>query len=160
MCRSGPRRRSRNQICDGDETNGIASAVGTFRRSSKATCSALARRPALPDGSSGNTRVVVDALDKPVLVINGGAFEDLDGFAQQFTAYLHDHVWHGNLDAFNDILRGGFGTPEGGFVLRWQSSERSKELLGPVLFGTLVEIIRTHGPGGDEAEDGVELELM
>jgi len=34
------------------------------------------------------------------------------------------------LDAFNDILRGGFGTPEEGFVLRWKNSTRSQESLG------------------------------
>jgi hypothetical protein len=95
----------------------------------------------------------------PVLVIDGDTFDDLDGFAHQFSSYLSDHVWHGNLDAFNDILRGGFGTPEGGFVLRWLSSDRSRRMLGSVLFETLVEIIRTHGPGGDEADDCVELEL-
>jgi hypothetical protein len=35
-----------------------------------------------------------------------------------------------NLDAFNDILRGGFGTPEGGFILRWANSAISAERLG------------------------------
>lgn len=96
---------------------------------------------------------------KPVLVVDGSAFDDLDGFARQFSAHLSAWEWHGNLDAFNDMLRGGFGTPEHGFVLRWTESERSRDRLGSPLFLTLVEIIRTHGPGGDEAEDGVELEL-
>ena len=38
--------------------------------------------------------------------------------------------WGHNLDAFNDILRGGFGTPDGGFVLRWINSRLSQERLG------------------------------
>src|SRR6185369_17209859 len=38
--------------------------------------------------------------------------------------------WGHNLDAFNDILRGGFGTPEDGFVLRWVNSALSRERLG------------------------------
>jgi hypothetical protein len=38
--------------------------------------------------------------------------------------------WGRNLDAFNDILRGGFGTPERGFVLRWLNSGSSREALG------------------------------
>jgi len=38
--------------------------------------------------------------------------------------------WGHNLDAFNDILRGGFGTPEGGFILRWKNSAVSRERLG------------------------------
>jgi RNAse (barnase) inhibitor barstar len=38
--------------------------------------------------------------------------------------------WGHNLDALNDILRGGFGTPEDGFVLRWKNSSLSRERLG------------------------------
>ncbi|MFT3913434.1 MAG: barstar family protein [Anaeromyxobacteraceae bacterium] len=98
---------------------------------------------------------------KPVLVLDGSAFDDLQGFAREVSTSLlgGHHPFHGKLDAFNDILRGGFGTPEGGFVLRWKDSARSRAALGPGLFDTLVEIIRDHGPGGAEAEDGVLLEL-
>ena len=102
--------------------------------------------------------------------------------------------WGHGLDAFNDILRGGFGTPEGGFVLRWRNSDLSRLRLGhaetvrvlkkrltschpenvrfvraelrvarsgrgETIFETLVAIIQSHGPGGDEAEDGVDLVL-
>jgi RNAse (barnase) inhibitor barstar len=66
----------------------------------------------------------------PVLIIDGDRLDDLDDFAREFSALLEDHTWHGNLDAFNDILRGGFGTPEGGFVLRWLNSARSRQALG------------------------------
>ncbi|MFI7283288.1 hypothetical protein ACIBOV_23795 [Micromonospora chersina] len=31
---------------------------------------------------------------------------------------------------------------------------------GPTLFDELVEIIRDHGAGGDESEDGIVLELV
>ena len=34
-----------------------------------------------------------------------------------------------NLGAFSDILSGGFGTPEGGFVLRWSHAAESKSHL-------------------------------
>ena len=34
--------------------------------------------------------------------------------------------WGRNLDAFNDILRGGFGTPAEGFILRWTNSDQSR----------------------------------
>lgn len=131
----------------------------------------------------------------PVIEINGLRFNDLAGFAEEFsTQALAGHQWHGNLDAFNDILRGGFGTPEGGFTLRWLNSTLSTERLGyqetvswlegirktahpsnwpsidsrlegarrgegQTMFDMLVEIIRDHGPGGTEAEDGVLLEL-
>ena len=135
-------------------------------------------------------------MGKPVLDIDGANFDTLDGFYDEVERTLIPSVyWGRNLDAFNDILRGGFGTPEGGFVLRWVNSARSRTCLGfpetvryletkvlrchpssvplvqsdldaarqgegQTLFDILVEIIRVHGPGGEEAEDGVELELM
>jgi len=107
---------------------------------------------------------------------------------------IPDVLWGHNLDAFNDILRGGFGTPEEGFVLVWKHSDVSRKNLsyqetvrqlqlrlarchpsnrefvahdldsairneGSTVFDWLVEIIRVHGPGGDEAEDNIELDL-
>ena len=133
--------------------------------------------------------------DLPVLVIDGASFSDFDGFAREFSRLLRNYTWRGNLDAFNDLLRGGFGTPENGWVLRWLNSESSRAALGyeetarrlegllatchpsnrskiearigsarrsegPTLFDEIVDIIRTHGPGGDEFEDGVLLELI
>jgi hypothetical protein len=130
----------------------------------------------------------------PVLEIDGSRFDDLTGFAREFSRLLDDHVWHGNLDAFNDILRGGFGTPGQGFVLRWAHSDASRRALGwdatvewleknlltchpsnrprveaelaaarrgegTPLFDWIVEIVRIHGPGGDEADDNVRLDL-
>lgn len=130
-----------------------------------------------------------------VLEIDGQAFDDLEGFWDEVSRKLIPGAsWGRNLDAFNDILRGGFGTPKGGFVLRWLRSARSRECLGypetvryletkvlrchpenvpyvkeelaaarrgegTTVFDILVEIIRCHGDGGDEAEDAVELEL-
>lgn len=104
--------------------------------------------------------------DKPVLEIDGGRCRTLNGFYDEVERKLLQHGvrWGRNLDAFNDVLRGGFGTPDGGFVLRWRRSASSRKYLGvrrgEPLFDTLVEIIRTHGPGGEEAEDGVDLELL
>jgi len=37
--------------------------------------------------------------------------------------------------------------------------EAARAHTGPTVFETLVGIIRDHGPGGEEAEDGVELRL-
>lgn len=92
-------------------------------------------------------------------VLDGDAFADLGGFfAEVSRVMVPGRAWGRNLDAFNDLLRGGFGTPEGGFVVVWQHAARSKARLGDV-FDTLVEILRAHGPGGPEAEDGVELVL-
>lgn len=109
----------------------------------------------------------------PVLTIDGSRFVDYEGFQREFSELLDDHRWHGNLDALNDILRGGFGTPDGNFVLRWINSDRSRETLGAdeaircfgqglgnsTLFESIVDIIVLHGPGGSEEEDGARLEL-
>jgi RNAse (barnase) inhibitor barstar len=67
----------------------------------------------------------------PVIEIDGARFDDLQGFWDEISRKLiPGAAWGRNLDAFNDILRGGFGTPEGGFVLRWTNSARSRVALG------------------------------
>jgi len=84
----------------------------------------------------------------------------MDEFAKHFSQrVLREHRWRGNLDAFNDILRGGFGTPDEGFVLVWRDHLTSREHLGAASFDVLIKIIRDHGAGGHEGEDGVELVL-
>jgi RNAse (barnase) inhibitor barstar len=133
-------------------------------------------------------------MGKRIFEIDGNAFDDLEGFYDEIQRCLLTAPWGRNLDAFNDVLRGGFGTPDEGFVLRWLHSDRSRSALGypetiryledkvrrchpanvgfvraelesahrregQTLFDILVEIIRIHGPGGAEAEGGVELEL-
>lgn len=132
--------------------------------------------------------------DLPVLTLDGTRFGDFDGFTREFSTLLDGHTWHGNLDALDDVLRGGFGTPANGWVLRWTGSESSRAALGheaaarrledllgrahpsnraalaarlddarrgvgPTLFDEVVAVIREHGPGGREAEDGIRLEL-
>jgi RNAse (barnase) inhibitor barstar len=134
-------------------------------------------------------------MAKPLIEIDGTRFDSLNGFWNEISSrVIPGFQWGHNLDALNDILRGGFGTPEGGFRLRWVNFDRSKEALGysetirwlermlrecnplndwhvkeqlekarrgegPTLADTIVAIIKVHGPGGDEQEDGVELEL-
>ena len=95
---------------------------------------------------------------KPEIIIDANEFNDLGGFAVSEVVLRGQHCWNGNLDAFNDILRGGFGTPEPGFILVWRNHEKSRRDLART-FDTLLEIIRDHGPGGDEAEDQVDLRL-
>jgi RNAse (barnase) inhibitor barstar len=134
-------------------------------------------------------------MHKPVIEIDGLAFESLEGFFDVFGNVALGGTEYGqNLDALNDVLRGGFGTPDGGFVLRWKNSENSRHRLGfdetvryierklttchptnilhvrddlarasnregETLFEIICGILRDHGPGGAESEDGVELEL-
>jgi RNAse (barnase) inhibitor barstar len=66
-----------------------------------------------------------------VFELDGALIETLEGFYDEVSRVLIPRAdWGRNLDAFNDILRGGFGTPAGGFVLRWVGSEVSRERLG------------------------------
>ena len=70
-------------------------------------------------------------MAKAVYEIDGRDFSTLEEFYQVVSRVLIPGAqWGQNLDAFNDILRGGFGTPEGGFVLRWKNSAVSRERLG------------------------------
>ena len=70
-------------------------------------------------------------MSKPALEINGADFDSLEEFWDEVSRQLIPGAdWGRNLNAFNDILRGGFGTPEGGFTLRWLDSECSRETLG------------------------------
>ena len=134
-------------------------------------------------------------MPKPTIEIDGARFDSLDGFWSEISTRLIPGIeWGRNFDAFNDILRGGFGTPNGGFNLRWLNFQRSKEVLGPgetvrwledklrtchpqaydfvqeeivrarrgegpTVADMIVAIIRIHAPGGDEEDDGIELEL-
>lgn len=68
---------------------------------------------------------------KQVYEIDGAEFTSLDGFFDEISKTLIPNAkWGRNLDAFNDVLRGGFGTPQEGFVLRWKNSQISRERLG------------------------------
>ena len=133
---------------------------------------------------------------KPAIYIDGEHFSTLDEFFRHFQEQALDGAcWGSNLDSFHDVLRGGFGTPEDGFLLIWKNHLLSRSRLGyaetqrvlrrrltschpandervqaelalaqqhqgETVFDWLVEIIRIHGPGGPEQEDGVELLLQ
>ncbi|MEA3264270.1 MAG: barstar family protein [Pseudomonadota bacterium] len=65
------------------------------------------------------------------LILDGKRIHSLETFWDEFERHLIRGVfWGRNLDAFNDVLRGGFGTPPGGFILRWENSEWSRAMLG------------------------------
>jgi len=128
-------------------------------------------------------------------ILDGAKVTSLESFYEQVSISLIPGTdWGRNLDSFNDILRGGFGTPERGFILRWTHSDVSREHLGypetvrqlerqlerchstnratlrvklgearqgkgATVFDWLVEIIRDHDAGGEQAEDNVRLVL-
>lgn len=68
---------------------------------------------------------------QPIIEIDGSSFQNLEEFWDEVSRELvPDFNWGRNLDAFRDILCGGFGTPEGGFELRWLNAEVSRASLG------------------------------
>lgn len=99
-----------------------------------------------------------NSVMKKVFEIDGRDFHDLEGFyAVMGNALRLDSEWGNNLDAFNDILRGGFGTPETGFVIRWRNSEISRQALGyPETLKWLKNKLRTCHP---DSRDSVEREI-
>ncbi|WP_282628388.1 barstar family protein [Empedobacter sedimenti] len=74
-------------------------------------------------------------MNKKVIVINGNNFSDLTGFYNEIERVLtKDLDWKigRNLDAFEDILLGGYGVFETGepIQLIWENSTKSKADLG------------------------------
>jgi RNAse (barnase) inhibitor barstar len=70
-------------------------------------------------------------MAKAVYEIDGDDFTTLEEFYDVISRVLIPGAdWGRNLNAFNDILRGGFGTPEDGLLLRWANSALSRERLG------------------------------
>ena len=74
-------------------------------------------------------------MDRLTLVINGDNFSDLEGFYVEIDNVLtKDLTWKTghNLDAFNDLLCGGFGVfeYEEPIILMWHDSAKSKTRLG------------------------------
>jgi RNAse (barnase) inhibitor barstar len=128
-------------------------------------------------------------------VIDGSRIMSLEAFYDEIGRVLiPGSQWGRNLDAFNDILRGSFGTPDGGFTLKWSHSAVSREKLGypetvkqleirlerchasnredvrrmlsdaragvgATVFDWLVQIIRDHCSGGEQAEAKIRLVL-
>ena len=74
------------------------------------------------------------AISKKTFVINGDNFSDLSGFYDEVQGVLTEHFegFGRNLDAFNDILRGGFGRFDYGENIQivWKNSIKSKMDLG------------------------------
>ena len=67
-----------------------------------------------------------------VYEIDGTGFSTLEEFFAEFGHVVipqSDPV-SDNLDAFDDVLSGGFGTPDEGFTLRWKNHAVSRPRLG------------------------------
>ena len=91
---------------------------------------------------------------KRVYEIDGERFADLEGFFQEFGRQVMPGQWWGeNLDAFDDVLYGGFGTPGNGFVLVWRNSDISRETLGhQAMARKIAEVLTRYRSADREAE--------
>lgn len=68
---------------------------------------------------------------KRTFEIDGNDFATLEEFYDIISrTMIPGSEWGRNLDAFNDILRGGFGTPDDGFTIHWHNSSVSRNRLG------------------------------
>ncbi len=65
-----------------------------------------------------------------VYEIDGTRFSTLEEFYDELQRALSLSPWGRNLDAFNDVLRGGFGTPDDGFTILWKNHTASRQRLG------------------------------
>lgn len=92
--------------------------------------------------------------------IDGEHFSDMEGFYREMEELLvraEDFEPGHNLNAFNDLLRGGFGMHEYGepILIRWENYGKSKEDLGEEQILCILEVILQ---GGDTGHD-CKLEL-
>ena len=74
--------------------------------------------------------------DLKEIIIDGSKFSDVAGFYDEIERQLtHELDWRigRNLNALNDVLRGGFGVHQYGepIALTWLHSNKSKADLGP-----------------------------
>jgi len=91
-------------------------------------------------------------MNRKTILIEGDNFSTLESFYIEIDRVLtKDLNWKTghNLNAFNDLLRGGFGVHEYGEPIKliWQNSAKSKTDLsaiesGLTIYQTLVEIIK------------------
>jgi barstar (barnase inhibitor) len=87
-----------------------------------------------------------NAISRQVFTIDGRKFSTMKGFYQEVEAVFTDGIgWHigDNLDAFNDVLRGGFGRYEYGepIHIRWISYDKSIRNLGKETMDEIEKII-------------------
>ena len=95
------------------------------------------------------------------ITIDGNNFSNEEEFYSEIDKLLtRDLSWKTghNLDAFNDILRGGFGVHDPGeeLIRTWVNAGKSRKELGEQLFNTIVEIILDCDNSGHDCELKIE----
>ncbi|WP_299627924.1 barstar family protein [uncultured Tenacibaculum sp.] len=83
---------------------------------------------------------------KPTYTINGNKFSNEKGFYNEIErVFTNDLNWRigRNLDAFNDVLSGGFGTfdVDEEIIIEWKNFYKSEENLETSFLHTVIEII-------------------
>ena len=74
--------------------------------------------------------LIPSAKETPTFVIDGSQTHSWPDLVAAINAFIPKSTWRGNsLDALDDILYGGYGTPDR-FVVVWQASEVSRVTLG------------------------------
>lgn len=95
------------------------------------------------------------------ITIDGNNFSNEEEFYSEIDKLLtRDLSWKTghNLDAFNDILRGGFGVHDPGeeLIITWVNAGKSRKELGEQLFNTIVEIILDCDNSGHDCKFKIE----
>ena len=81
--------------------------------------------------------------EKPTYRIDGAAFSDLEGFYDEIEAQLLDGAaWGRDLDALDDVLRGGAGPLPPRFRIVWEHTDISHRRLDAEGAGSFDEIVR------------------
>jgi RNAse (barnase) inhibitor barstar len=88
-------------------------------------------------------------MSKQTIIINGDNFSDMETFYDEIDNVLTKNLeWKTghNLNAFNDLLCGGFGVFEYAEAVKiiWTNFSKSKEALGQEMTDILLEIITGH----------------
>lgn len=103
--------------------------------------------PEFPEKDENNLLPESDAAAKEAveIIIDGNNFSDLEGFYDEIDRLLtKDLDWKTghNFDAFNDLLRGGFGVHDDQpLKIKWVNYSKSKKELGDRTILILLEII-------------------
>ena len=94
-------------------------------------------------------------------ILDGNNFSNMEGFYCEIDKLLTKNLqWKTghNLNAFNDLLRGGFGVHEYNepITIRWINFDKSKEALGDEMVLILLEIMLDC----DDSDHDVKVEIV
>lgn len=94
-------------------------------------------------------------FEKREFIIDGNNFHDIESFYVEmeklFSADSSFSAGH-NLEAFNDLLRGGFGVHKYGepITIRWIHFSKSRKDLGQAFISKIMEIIENKDDSGHD----------